>query len=62
MVDYRFHNERFYINNIPSQGINITLFGRIDDISENVSIFLFLIMIFLESLLIKILLHIKVST
>ncbi|CAG8535902.1 11783_t:CDS:10 [Funneliformis caledonium] len=35
MIDYRFHSERFYINNMPSQGINITLFGRIDDISEN---------------------------
>ncbi|CAI2171539.1 5788_t:CDS:10 [Funneliformis geosporum] len=35
MIDYRFQSERFYIKNMPSQGINITLFGRIDDISEN---------------------------
>ncbi|GBB95405.1 hypothetical protein RclHR1_25280002 [Rhizophagus clarus] len=35
LIDYKFHVERFYINNIPLQGINVTLFGRIDSISEN---------------------------
>ncbi|POG63545.1 hypothetical protein GLOIN_2v1685446 [Rhizophagus irregularis DAOM 181602=DAOM 197198] len=35
LVDYKFHADRFYINNMPLQGINVTLFGRIDSISEN---------------------------
>lgn len=42
LVDYKFHADRFYINNMPLQGINVTLFGRIDSISENVSILLFI--------------------
>ncbi|CAG8433083.1 10712_t:CDS:10 [Diversispora eburnea] len=36
MIDYKFHHERFFMNQLPSRGLNVTLYGKLERISENV--------------------------
>ncbi|CAG8518818.1 16323_t:CDS:10 [Cetraspora pellucida] len=36
MIDYKFHYDRFFIKTLPSRGLNITLYGKVDDILDNI--------------------------
>ncbi|RHZ76453.1 hypothetical protein Glove_197g89 [Diversispora epigaea] len=38
MIDYKFHHERFFMNQLPSRGLNVTLYGKLERISENAPI------------------------
>ncbi|CAG8440830.1 9403_t:CDS:10 [Dentiscutata heterogama] len=35
MIDYKFHYDRFFIKTLPSRGLNVTLYGKVDDILNN---------------------------
>ncbi|CAG8594084.1 10769_t:CDS:10, partial [Acaulospora morrowiae] len=35
MIDYKYHHERFFINKLPPRGLNVTLYGKLESISEN---------------------------
>ncbi|CAG8614362.1 32234_t:CDS:10 [Gigaspora margarita] len=35
MIDYKFHYDRFFIKTLPLRGVNVTLYGKVDDILNN---------------------------
>ncbi|CAG8487659.1 11482_t:CDS:10, partial [Racocetra persica] len=35
MIDYKFHYDRFFIKTLPTRGLNITLYGKVDEILDN---------------------------
>lgn len=40
MIDYKFHYDRFFIKTLPLRGVNVTLYGKVDDILNNSSLIL----------------------